>query len=284
MNLLCQKLLLGKRLLNEIKTEDLARIQSKAIEKGLRFPQTMNRYLAFLKHVLNLAVKDGKIDRNPVCSVKFSPEPQGKLRFLSQEEISKLKEVMTPGDWALVQFALETGLRQSEQFKARWDWVNLEQGIMTIPHSKSGKTRHIPLSEGSLNILKASTSWIDSPYLFPSPVNKKLPRNGDDFARRIFGEALKQTKIEGVTWHTLRHTFASRLVMAGVDIRTVQELMGHSTITMTMRYAHLSPGHLKEAVNKVTLYQAEVRTVTKTVSEEKEAFAREGIDLSKSLN
>lgn len=274
------KLVLGKRLLTDLTTEEIARIQGKMIKKGNRTPQTVNRYLAFLKHVLYLAVKDERVSRNPVSVVKFSPEPQGRLRFLSGGEIARLQEIMSPEDWPIVQFALETGLRQSEQFKARWEWVDMERGILTIPHSKSGRTRHIPLSEGALSILKASRSWIDSPYLFPSPVTPNQPRNGDDFARRIFGEALKRGKIEGVTWHTLRHTFASRLVMAGVDIRTVQELMGHSTITMTMRYAHLSPNHLRDAVNKATLGQIGIRTVTKTVTEKKDKELQEVETLS----
>jgi site-specific recombinase XerD len=76
---------------------------------------------------------------------------------------------------------------------------------------------------------------------------------GRNFVVKIYEPGLKRAKIEGVTWHTLRHTFASRAVMAGVDIRTVQELMGHSTITMTMRYAHLSPTHLRTAVNRASL-------------------------------
>ena len=255
-------LLLGKRLLPEITTEEIARIQAKALKKGNRSPQTMNRYMAFLKHVLSLAVKDGR------------------LRFLSDGEITRLREIMTSEDWSIVQFALETGLRQSEQFKARWEWVNLEQGVLTIPHSKSGRTRHVPLSEGALNILKSSRSWIDSPFLFPSPIKAGQPRNGDDFARRIFYDGLKRAGIEGVTWHTLRHTFASRLVMAGVDIRTVQELMGHSTITMTMRYAHLSPTHLRAAVNKVTFAQIGVGTVTKTVTKEEEGVLQKVESLS----
>ena len=202
----------------------------------------MRTSISFLKHVLNLAVKDGKIDRNPVCSVKFSPEPQGRLRFLSEEEIRALKGIMPPEEWAVVQFALETGLRQSEQFKARWEWADLDRGIMTIPNSKSGKTRHIPLNDGALHILKSSRTCLESPYFY---------------------RVLENQAVTGPIWHTLRHTFASRLVMAGVDIRTVQELMGHSTIVMTMRYAHLSPDHLRNAVNKVSLGNNQSGTVTK---------------------
>jgi len=260
------KLLLGKRLLSQITTEEIARIQAKVLNKEIRSPQTMNRYLAFLKHILNLAVKDGKIDRNPVCSVKFSPEPQGRLRFLSEEEIKTLKEKMAPDDWKMVAFSLETGLRQSEQFKARWEWIDMERGILTIPHSKSGRTRHVPLSDGALALLRSLSSWMISPFLFASPLNAGKPRDGRSFMVRIYLPALEKAKIEGVTWHTLRHSFASRLVMKGVDIRTIQELMGHSTIMMTMRYAHLSPEHLREAVNRASLTEIGVGTVTKTVT------------------
>ena len=83
---------------------------------------------------------------------------------------------------------------------------------------------------------------------------------GRNFVVKIYEPALKQAGIEGATWHTLRHTFASRAVMAGVDIRSVQELMGHSTIMMTMRYAHLSPAHLRTAVNKASLGVIAIKT------------------------
>lgn len=81
-----------------------------------------------------------------------------------------------------------------------------------------------------------------------------MRRDAQNFYNRVFipalegDEAKKEAKIEGVVWHSLRHTFASRLVMAGVDLRTVQELMGHKTIEMTLRYSHLSQSHLNEAV------------------------------------
>lgn len=101
------KLVLAHRLLSEIATEDLARLQSRTIAKGTRTPQTVNRYLAFLKHVLTLAVKDGRLTRNPVCPVKFSAEPQGRLRFLSDGEITRLHEVMAAEDWPIVAFAIQ---------------------------------------------------------------------------------------------------------------------------------------------------------------------------------
>jgi|SRR6266850_1418432 len=88
------------------------------------------------------------------------------------------------------------------------------------------------LSEAARSILRSLATWTFSPYLFPSPLNARQPMQGRNFVVKVYEPALGQAGIQGATWHTLRHTFASRAVMAGVDIRTVQELMGHSTITI----------------------------------------------------
>ncbi len=280
--------LLGRQLLTEISSNDLRRIQAKVLEKGKRTPQTINRYFAGLRRIINLAIAEGYLSANPVKGVKFSPEPTGRLRFLSEAEISRLREVMAPEHWSIVAFALETGLRLTEQFNARWDCADLERGILTIPLSKSGRTRHVVLSEQALVILRGLSSWLHSPYVFPSPLNAAQPMQGRNFVVKVYEPALKQARIEGATWHTLRHTFASRAVMAGVDIRTVQELMGHSTVTMTMRYAHLSPAHLKAAVNKASLGPVApgipLETVTKTVTNENEALEREREETREALD
>ena len=245
--------LLGQRLLAKISADDLRHVQSRMVAKATRSPHTINRYFAALRRFLNLAIAEGFLPTNPVKGVKFFPEPTGRLRFLTDAEIALLREELPPEHWSLVAFSLETGLRLSEQFHARWDCINMEQGILTIPLSKSGKTRHVILSEAALTILKNLSTRSYSPYLFPSPLNAGQPMQGRNFAVKVYEPALRRAGIEGVTWHTLRHTFASRAVMAGVDIRSVQELMGHSTITMTMRYTHLSPTHLRTAVNKASL-------------------------------
>jgi hypothetical protein len=114
--------------------------------------------------------------------------------------------------------------------------------------------------------LRGLSSWMHSAYVFPSPRHPGEPMQGRHFVVKVYEPALKRAGILGATWHTLRHTFASRAVMAGVDIRTVQELMGHSTVTMTMRYAHLSPAHLREAVNKASVWQEKAETGNETVT------------------
>lgn len=131
--------LLGRRLLTELIADDLRHIQARMLAKGNRTPQTINRYFAGLRRILNLAIAEDKLTTNPVKGVKFFREPQGRLRFLSDGEITRLRETMTSEHWPLVAFALETGLRLNEQFKARWDCVDTERGILTIPLSKSGR-------------------------------------------------------------------------------------------------------------------------------------------------
>lgn len=238
---------LGRKRLDEITTGELERLQSRLLNKGNKAMSTINRYFAFLKHQYNLAIRDEKVQKNPVVGVKFFKETCGRLRFLTDGEEQRLKEVMVSSEWYFVAFALNTGLRQAEQFCLRWECIDKDNKVLTIPRSKSGETRHVQLNEEALGILNGLSSWMTSPWVFPSK-NSTTPLNAQNFYHRVFQPALKRAGIEGVVWHTLRHSFASRLVMAGVDLRTVQELMGHKNIEMTLRDSHLSPGHLHSAV------------------------------------
>ncbi|MEP6957526.1 MAG: tyrosine-type recombinase/integrase [Nitrospirota bacterium] len=119
--------------------------------------------------------------------------------------------------------------------------------------SKSGKTQHVILSESAIATVGGLSSWTHSPFLFPSPLISGQPMQERNIVVKIYEPALKQAGIEETTWHTLRHIFASQAEMAEVDLRTVQELIGHSTITMDMRYEHLSPDHLRNAVKRPVL-------------------------------
>ena len=139
-------LLLGNRLISQITTEGLRHIQAKMKARRQWSDGTINRHFAFLRHVLMVAVKDGKLARNPVSGIKFLPEER-RTRFLTDGELTQLEKVMPVQDWKLVAFAIETGLRREEQFRLRWDQIDLETGVVTIPLPKGGKTRHVPLSD-----------------------------------------------------------------------------------------------------------------------------------------
>jgi integrase len=269
-------LLLGKRMLADVSREDMRQVQAHMRAKLKPRPKnapkdyqpkrrwsdaTINRHFAFLRHVFMLAVKDGKLTQNPVSGLKFFPEVK-RTRFLSDEELTRLRGVMPESDWKFVAFAIETGLRRGEQFGLRWDQVDLENGVLTLPLPKGGKTRHVPLSEEAKTILRSFDSFLRSAWVFPGLKDVAQPMDSRAFLRRSFEPGLRKAGIVGVCWHSLRHTAASRRVMAGVDLVSVKEILGHRDIQTTLRYAHLAPGHLRDAVNRGSLSG----TVTKTVT------------------
>jgi integrase len=138
------------------------------------------------------------------------------------------------------EIALMTGMRQGEQFSREWSDVDLDAGKIRLSQTKNGRARFVHLNTRALATLNMlHDSGLGAGRVFPN------------LKPRWFTDAVKDAKLADFTWHDLRHTFASRLVMAGVDIRTVQELMGHKSITMTMRYAHLSPEHRAAALEKL---------------------------------
>lgn len=211
---------MGKRLLSQVTVDELRRIQAKMrakMKKGEKKSQrvwadaTINRHFAFLRHVLMLAVKDGKLTRNPVSDIKFLPEER-RTRFLTDGELATIEKIMPPKDWKLVAFAIETGLRREEQFQLRWDQLDLETGIITIPFPKGGKTRHVPLSEAAKAILRSFDSFVRSPWVFPSSKNPLKHWNAQSFVNHLFKPTLQKVGILGACWHTLRHTAASRRV------------------------------------------------------------------------
>ncbi|MCL4486328.1 MAG: site-specific integrase [Nitrospirae bacterium] len=202
-----------------------------------------------------------------VTRVQFFKETTGRTVFLTEADEAKLKEVFPPDSWPFVEFAIYTGLRQSEQFNLRWENVDFGSKVLTVPRSKSGETRHVQLNGKALSILKElkNRQVILSPWVFPSPVDHTKPRDGNAFYKRVFIPAVEKAGLSGVVWHTLRHTFCSRLVQAGIPLTTVQKLAGHKDYTTTLIYAHLSPGHLHDAVEILD------KETKKTVSESEPA-------------
>lgn len=145
--------------------------------------------------------------------------------------------------------------------------MDLDNSVITIPMSKSGRTRHVPLSEGAKTILRSFESFLSSPYVFPSVHDPLKSLNPDSFLRNVYRPALRKAGIQGSVWHSLRHTAASRRVMSGVDLFSVSKVLGHRDIKTTMRYAHLSPDHLRETVNRGGLGGL-LHTVARTVARE----------------
>ena len=287
-------LLLGKRLLRELTIEDLRRVQSAMRARRMKVETiqaqgkkikgrgpadaTINRHFTFLSAILNRAKKDGLLDRNPCEGLRRFPEVR-KTRFFTEDELIRLKNVMAPADWAMVAFSIETGLRREEQFSLRWDCVDLENQVLTVPLPKGGKTRHVPLTPGAIAILRANSSFLASAFVYPGLRGTHRPLDARAFMRYTFEPALRKAGIQGASWHKLRHTAASRRVMAGVDLVTVKEFLGHADIQTTMRYSHLAPGHLRAAINRGAL--SETLTATRTeayVGERREVKPMDHVD------
>ena len=170
--------------------------------------------------------------------------------FLSMEDEKRLLEKLGPvhGPWA--RLAILTGLRQSEPFRLHWKDVDLERGMLTLLVTKAGGVQYAPLNEEATTILRGLDSWQRSKWVFPSE-NPATAMDVRNFYNRVWLPALADAGIEWTTWHDLRHTFASRLAMNGQNEGTIAALLRHSTTALVKRYAHLSPSHLKAAVEGV---------------------------------
>jgi len=195
------------------------------------------------------------LEENPLRKVSKLKEPRGRVRYLSDEERELLliacKESHNPDLYLTVILAMSTGGRRAEIWGLSWKCVDLKNGFITFEETKNDEPRSVPLTGHALEMMfeRSKTRRIETNLVFPSRVD---PQKSFDF-RRPFQMALKAAQIEDFRWHDLRHCAASYLVMAGVDMRTVAEILGHKTLQMTQRYTHLSPEHLKDAVAKMNL-------------------------------
>lgn len=220
------------------------------LESKDRSNSTLNRYVAALSAVLGCCVKDYfYMDENPCGKIRRKPEPSGKTRFLTLSEKDALLAECDGDLHDAVMLALLTGARQMEIWKLRFESVKWKQGFILLLETKNGKPRSIPMSPSVKEILKKrlTSMGLESPYVFPSPRKKGMPNN----FKKGFEAAVKRSGIPRITWHGLRHTSASYLVMGGVSLRSVADLLGHtgkSAMQMVFRYAHLSPSHLQSAV------------------------------------
>jgi integrase len=232
-------------------------------------PGTFNRYRTVLSGIFRLGIENNKVMSNPVRLLKHRQEPDGRVRFLNQfpplltkaDYLKPLKDEQTrlmaviaadyPQHAEEFIIAINTGMRRSEQYR-RIDWscIDVERKDLAIPQSKTGAGRHIPLNAEA----RAAFARLRKRTISEGPIF--LGKGGERVLgpRHWFEDAVKKAGIRSLTWHDLRHTFASRLVMAGVDITTVRDLMGHKKVQMTMRYAHLAPQHKLDAVERLSVY------------------------------
>lgn len=230
-----------KKYLSEITKNDIEEYRSWRLSSVSK--STINREIACLKYMLRLAVDWGYLRENPAKGIKMYKEPPGRLRYLSKYEISKLLSNCDERIYPVVLCALHTGMRYSEIINLKWENIDLLNRCIIIENTKNNERRIIPLTETLYNVL------FDLPKISEYVFTYKGKRVRD--IRKGFKKTLEKAGIKDFKFHDLRHTFASYLVMSGVDLRTVAQLLGHKTIKMTMRYSHLSPDFLKTSVRKL---------------------------------
>ena len=169
------------------------------------------------------------------------------FRTLTWEEEKRFLASATPYIQDIAVFALNTGLRIGEILSLTWESVDLENNLLSVFAHKTNKIRGVPINTGARRVLEYWALGRKSEFVFYNH------ETGNPFVdlKAGFELACRKAGIEGVTWHTLRHTFASRLVARGVDIVTVQQLLGHSTVTVTMRYTHTNLDAKRNATQKL---------------------------------
>jgi integrase len=257
----------GNELLSNIVPLLVDRWRSKRVVSGIK-PITVNRDVAILKALLSKAEEWAIITANPLS--KFKPAPVdsiAKVRYLTKDEEVRLKAALKSrddklkssrakgNDWRrergyeifpdlyqfvyadhlapMVLLSLNTGLRRGELFSLCWDNINFDQAVLTVGgnNAKSGKTRHVPLNVIALQVLKNWQAQTSAKNLvFQSPHGAQF-----DNVKKSWAGVLSVAEIENFRWHDMRHHFASKLVMAGVDLNTARELLGHADIKMTLR-------------------------------------------------
>lgn len=274
------KPLLDKRL-DEITGLDVEKWRAGEIERGLSL-ETINRDISSIKAAFNRAVDWELIGINPLAKVKKSRTDDClKVRFLSDDEERRLRAALDAREerrrverdsanrWRsergyvllpslrqlaytdhvkpLVLLSINTGCRRGELFDLTWENVNLDRRILTVTGAtaKSRRTRHIPLNREATAVLLGWRAQAETTegLVFVNDAGQRFDRVNFSWRR-----LLKDAAITGFRWHDMRHHFASRLVMGGVDLNTVRELLGHSDYAMTLRYAHLAPEHKLKAV------------------------------------
>lgn len=242
-----------KRLKTTFAGKTLAEMPPEAVERfklalvATHARATVNRHLSLLRHLFNRRIRQGTFTgRNPVSAVGLFREENVRERYLNDDEEARLLAVVPAPYATFCRVALYTGCRLGELLSARWDFIDWNRRLLTVPTSKNGKPRHVELSSLVLEALKAVPRRVDTPFVFADcGTGRTLSHRFPVWAKAA---KLPTEGPDKVTFHTLRHTFASRLVMAGVDLLTVQKLGGWGSLAMVQRYAHLAPAHTQAAV------------------------------------
>jgi integrase len=252
------KAALADKRLDEIAPFDLERLKSDLLKRGLA-PATVKHCLVIVRQVFNKAVAWGLYKGpNPVTAVKMPVLQNSRERFLSHAEadrlLERLKEVRTLNLHDMCLLALHTGLRRGEIFNLKGHDLDFENGVIRVADTKNLTTRHAYMTAATRSMLERRNPEAPDALVFPDRDGNKRVAMSKNFQRIVdelsFNASVTDRR-QRVSFHTLRHTFASWLAMQGESLITLKDLLGHKTTAMTERYSHLIPDHKRRAVARL---------------------------------
>jgi integrase len=243
----------GKRYMDEITRQDIVKMHADRKASGAA-AGSANRLLIMMRYIFNLTLKweVPGIKSNPCKGIPLMEENNKLERYLSVEEAQRLYEAVCKSENTVLKYIVPmlilTGARKREVLDAKWSDFDLSRRAWRIPITKSGKARHVPLSDGALTLLATMPRKSDCEWAFANPETGK-PYVSIFYA---WNTARKSVGLSDVRMHDLRHSFASLLINSGRTLYEVQHILGHTQVKTTQRYAHLSQDTLLAAANSAT--------------------------------
>ncbi len=234
---------LGGLRASKIRREDIEQFQAErmaAVSSG-----TVKKEMMRLKHILNRAVAWRYIKDTPAKGIPKVTAPPGRIRYLSPEERSTILQSARPELRLFILAALQTGGRRGELVALRWSDIDMKTRTVTFANTKNGERRVVPLTDTLREALQTLPRPLD-------PQARALPNLTAGAVSLAFHRLTGDLSISNLRFHDLRHDVASTLTMAGVSQRAIMEILGHKDPRMTLRYQHLSPGHLQKAMSYLT--------------------------------
>lgn len=211
---------------------------------------TVANELTVLRHMLRLARRWGYLDQVP--EIEMPKKPAGRRRYLDEAEIARVlaacRASRNPYLWTIVTITINTGMRKGEILGLEWERVDFSTARITLYQTKSGKPRGVPMNRAVYDALTALES---DPARRQGLLFRKRDARRWGQIRTAFEGAVTRAGLKDFRFHDLRHTAASHMVMRGASLADVKEVLGHSDLKMTLRYAHLSPAHLRRAVDRL---------------------------------
>lgn len=245
--------LIGPIELNRLRPADIATARD-AIA-STRGPATVVRYLSALSHAFTIAIKDWQwMSENPVKQIMWPSEPRGRVRFLSERERDRLLSACARSKCrplsAIVTLALVTGMRRNEIVRLRWSNVDLERHRLILTDTKNRERRQVPLARTAMAIMALCNNdrpCIQDSYIFHARGNRARPVD----ITHAWNGARREAGLADFRFHDLRHSAASYLAMTGATTNEIAEILGHKTLDMVKRYAHLTTSHSAKVLERM---------------------------------